>query len=378
MIKIGITGQKGFIGTHLFNYLGLHECVKRIPFEDEYFKNEITLQNYVKACDVIVHLAALNRHDDPQILYEINIELVKKLISACEKTDSTPHILYSSSTQEKQGNLYGKSKYEGRELLERWANKNHAQFTGLIIPNVYGPFGVPYYNSFIATFCHQLTSSEEPKIDIDGEVKLIFVGELVVKIYDQILAKKNDEVNGIPIREVNIEHTAQKRVSEVLKLLLEYKQNYYENGVIPNLTDQFERNLFNTFVNYIDHNIFFPFRLSKHADYRGEFVEIIKLNSGGQVSFSTTAPNITRGNHYHTRKYERFAVLKGRARLQLRKIGTNQVIDFELDGNEPCFVDIPIWHTHNIQNIGSDELYTIFWISEQYDPEDDDTYHEIV
>lgn len=135
-------------------------------------------------------------------------------------------------------------------------------------------------------------------------------------------------------------------------------------------------NLFNTFRCYIDYSGHFPIKLIQHSDPRGVFVETIRLGIGGQVSFSTTIPGITRGNHYHTRKIERFTVIKGKARIQLRKIGTEEVLNFELDGSEPAYVDMPIWYTHNITNIGKDELYTQFWINEWYDPEDGDTYFE--
>ena len=116
----------------------------------------------------------------------------------------------------------------------------------------------------------------------------------------------------------------------------------------------------------------------EHADDRGAFVEIARLGIPGQTSFSTTLPGITRGNHYHTRKIERFAVIKGKALIQLRRIGTNEVHDFYLDGNEPAYVDMPIWFTHNIKNIGDDTLYTNFWINEPYDEKDPDTWWEIV
>ncbi|HAF30087.1 MAG TPA: epimerase [Bacteroidales bacterium] len=390
-MKIGITGQTGFVGTHLYNFLGLQGNVERISFKDEYFQNIEQLLSFVKSCDVIVHLAAMNRHGDPQVIYDTNIELVKKLTTACELADVKPHILFSSSTQEEKDNAYGKSKLEGRKLLEDWAKRNKAQFTGLIIPNVFGPFGNPYYNSFIATFCHQLTHEEQPRIDVDGEVKLIYVGELVKVIWgeiknrtqitriEQIITDKKISVNQSDQRhQRSISHTSEIKVSQVLSLLESYKANYFEKGIIPNLDNEFEKNLFNTFLCYIDHKSFFPFQLTKHSDERGSFVETIKLNSGGQVSFSTTVPGITRGNHYHTRKAERFAVIKGKARIELRKIGTEVVLSFELDGDKPSFVDMPVWYTHNITNIGDEELYTFFWINEHFDPEDGDTYFENV
>jgi len=190
MIKTGITGQAGFMGTYLFNFLSLKKDeITLIPFDDSFFTSETALENFVKQCDAIVHLAAMNRHVDPQVIYDTNIKLVTRLIDACEKTNSKPHILFSSSTQEEKENLYGRSKWDGRHLLEDWAKRNNAAFTGLVIPNVFGPFGNPYYNSVIATFCHQLTHGETPKIDVDGEMKLIYVGEVVEILYNKIKDK---------------------------------------------------------------------------------------------------------------------------------------------------------------------------------------------
>ena len=137
-------------------------------------------------------------------------------------------------------------------------------------------------------------------------------------------------------------------------------------------------NLFNTFRCYMDQKSRFPVKLERHEDARGVFVETIRLGVGGQVSFSTTVSGVTRGNHYHTRKIERFTVIRGKARIQLRRVGTSEVLNFDLDGNEPAYVDMPVWYTHNITNTGDEELYTQFWINEWYDPEDGDTYFEKV
>jgi len=181
-----------------------------------------------------------------------------------------------------------------------------------------------------------------------------------------------------PCETYHIPYTSQIKVSALLQQLELYKQNYVQQGILPSLDDPFERNLFNTFLCYIDHTTFFPYKLKLNTDERGSFVETVKLHSGGQISFSTTVPGITRGNHYHTRKAERFAVIKGRAKIEFRKTGTDKVYTFELDGSEPSFVDMPIWFTHNITNIGDEELYTIFWISEHFNPADPDTYFEQV
>lgn len=372
MLKIGITGQSGFVGTHLYNILGLHhEEFERVSFQKNYFSNTALLNEFVEKCDVIIHLAAMNRHNDPLVIYKTNIELVQKLVSALESTQSKAHVLFSSSTQEERDNDYGKSKKDGRELLYNWSRKSGGKFTGLIIPNVFGPFGNPYYNSFIATFSHQLTHGEQPKIDIDGQVKLIYVHELIHVFLQEIRSKIGKSL-------LNIPHSSEHKVSEILEILERYKVQYFENGIIPELNSPFEVNLFNTFRSYINHKNHFPVNYVKNTDPRGSFVEIIRLNVGGQVSFSTTLPGITRGNHYHTRKIERFSVIKGKALIQLRKIGTSEVLDFYLDGDEPSYVDMPIWYTHNIMNLGEEELYTNFWINEFYDANDPDTYYEIV
>ncbi len=372
MLHIGITGQAGFIGTHLYNFFGLKKDeVVRIPFEDNFFEDNSKLEDFVRQCDVIIHLAALNRHNDPQTIYNTNILLVKKLIKALDSTGSRPHILFSSSTQEERENMFGKSKREGRELLANWAEQHNTPFTGLVIPNVFGPFGNPYYNSVVATFSHQLTHNEEPKIEIDAQLKLIYIGELVELIWKAIINKDSR-------KEYKIPHTAEKKVTEILELIRLYKTSYMDKGVFPVLNNKFEVNLFNTFRCYIDIPHHYPVKLLMNTDERGTFVETIKSGLGGQVSFSTTKPGITRGNHFHTRKIERFAVIKGKARIQLRRIGTDKVMNFELDGNEPSYVDMPIWHTHNITNVGEDELYTIFWINEFFDPNDPDTFFEKV
>ncbi|MEP7144522.1 MAG: NAD-dependent epimerase/dehydratase family protein [Ferruginibacter sp.] len=367
MLKIGITGQAGFVGSHLYNFLNLQEGISLINFEKGFFNNQDQLRGFVKQCDVIIHLAAMNRHNDPEVIYKTNTGLVQQLVDALESEAAAPHIIFSSSTQEERDNLYGRSKKEGRELFEKWALKNKGVFTGLVIPNVFGPFGNPYYNSVIATFSHRLTHNETPEIEVDGTLNLIYVAELVEVIWKKIKEKTNAAACIVP-------HTTTIKVTEILAQLQRFKAAYFEKAIFPALNSQFELNLFNTFRSYIDHQAFFPFFLTKNTDERGSFVETVKLEIGGQVSFSTTKPGVTRGNHFHTRKIERFAVIKGKARIELRKIGDSKVLSFDLDGDKPSFVDMPVWYTHNITNTGDEELYTIFWINEFFNPADPDTF----
>ncbi len=389
MIKIGITGQSGFIGTHLYNTLSLFkDKYTIIPFDDDFFNETHLLESFVQECDIIIHLAAMNRHSDPELIYKTNIELVKKLISALTKTSSKPYIIMSSSLQEFLDNPYGKSKREGRELFNQWADKNNAMFTGLIIPNVFGPFGVPFYNSVISTFSYQLANNLEPQIEIDNKLNLIYVGDLINFIIG-LIDKYGPIIQGIhinkslgtndeyPPRELQIESQASYKVSEILEKLQYFKEIYYQKNIFPDLNDYFDLCLFNTFRSYISLD-YFPRVYKLNPDDRGVYVEWAKSLSRGQSSYSTTKPKITRGNHFHLRKVERFAVIEGNASIKLRKYGTNEIKEFVLDGNNPSFVDIPIWFVHNITNIGNSNLITLFWTNEFYDPSDADTYFERV
>lgn len=370
LIRVGITGQEGFMGSHLYNFLGTKSTeIKQISFKRNYFEDEIELQNFVKSCDVIVHIAAINRHEDEKVLYETNVGLVHKLVNACEVTKSKPKIIFSSSIQEDMNNLYGKSKRDGRKYFETWAKNNNGQITSLIIPNVFGPFGRPFYNSFIATFSKQIVQGEEPKVIKDSRVNLIYINELSEAFYNEIIKQNSENIKSYFVPE-----TSSRKVSEILALLKYFKTQYLENGQVPKVDlNSFELDLFNTFTSFIPRD-YFPRKFITNTDDRGTFVEIMRTGSSGQTSYSTTVPGVTRGNHYHTRKIERFAVISGKALIQIRKIDSNEVFEYILDGAEPAYVDMPIWHTHNIKNIGNTELITLFWINEPYDPENSDTY----
>ncbi len=370
-LRIGITGQAGFIGSHLYNYLGIFkDKFERIPFDDSFFYNEDKLYEFLNQCDVVVHLAALNRHNDPDEIYKKNIELVLSLINGLKKVDTKPHILFSSSTQESLDNIYGKSKKEGRGLLVEWCREAGVKFTGMIIPNVFGPFGRPFYNSVISTFSYQITHEQAPWIDVDNSLKLIFVNNLIKEITNII-------ENKIYSEGYQINHDFDIKVTEILEKLNYYNNTYIKENLIPLLKDKNDVNLFNTFRSYIEYENRIR-NIEKKVDNRGYLTEITKAYVHGQTFFSETKPGIVRGNHFHLRKVERFSVIKGEAVIRLRKIGTKEIKEYKVSGESPVFIDIPIWHTHNIENTGSTNLLTLFWTNEIFNPDDTDTFFEEV
>lgn len=364
-MKIGITGNKGFVGRHLTNYLKLKENIQIINFEKGYFENESSLLSFVSQCDAIVHLAAVNRHESEEVLYETNVQLAQQLIDACIKMDAKPHILFSSSTQEALHNTYGNAKREARSIIENWAKEHGGKCSGLIIPNVFGPFGKPGYNSVVATFCHKITRGEEIQVNNDSKINLIYVNELIEDIYQELI----NPIYGV----INIPHRHEITVVKLAEKLKYFYHIYMISNQFPNIDTPFDLALFNTFRCYIpvEH---YPVLYKKNTDQRGTFIELARTSSAGQSSYSTTNPGITRGNHFHTRKAERFSVISGKARISLRKVDSEEVISYDLDGENPAYVDMPIWYTHNITNIGTDTLLTFFWINEPYDAEDPDTW----
>lgn len=364
-LRVGITGQNGFIGRHLFNFLNLQEDVELIHFNRNYFECEDQLKSFVSSCDTIVHLAALNRHEDSNVIYETNVRLVTILLNACRGAKVQPHILFSSSTQEDTDSIYGKSKKRGGDLIEEWATNEQGSFTRLVIPNVFGPFGKPYYNSVVATFCAQTVSNQPHILLEDVELNLVYINKLVFEVYRSIFERRQGRVL--------INHQYTINVSSLSSVINEMYTDYSESGTFPDLEQPLILDLFNTLLCYLPKD-FYPKYLNENTDNRGSFVEVCRASSKGQFSFSTTVPGITRGNHFHTRKAERFVVIKGQARIDMRKIDSCEVTSYFLSGDKPSFVDMPVWHTHNITNIGNEELVTLFWINEVYNELDADTY----
>tara|TARA_A100001015_G_C14993806_1_gene715233 strand:- start:201 stop:1307 length:1107 start_codon:yes stop_codon:yes gene_type:complete len=368
-VRIIISGYTGFVGAHLVRNLSLHNSNYKLIFLNKEDFQSGNFNDKIQIKDFIFHLAGVNRADTEEEVFNSNIEINNSLLNHLEKINFKGGLYFSSSVQEESNTPYGNAKKQGREDLEMLSKKLGFTFYTSLTPNVFGPFCKPFHNSFIATFSYQLINNQSPKIIIDNAVKLIYIDDYISSLL---------ELLGNRVEVINLNSVSKINVSKVLeKLKLFCKQHFHDNK-IPNLKSKFDRDLFNTFRSYINHKEYFPRGYQTHADHRGSFIELSKALSMGQSSYSTTNSGVTRGNHFHTRKIERFSVIKGKARIQMRKYLTDEIISFELDGNKPSFVDMPIWYTHNITNIGKEELLTFFWINELYDENDPDTFSEIV
>jgi UDP-2-acetamido-2,6-beta-L-arabino-hexul-4-ose reductase len=368
--KIVITGLVGFMGLHLRDRLSREQDIEAPSFEDAYFSQPDKLREVLAGSDTVVHLAAMNRGDENQI-YTTNIELVNKLTAALDSLSIRPHVIFSSSTQAALDNSYGRSKKEGTRLLEEWSKKTNAPVTALAIPNVFGDRGRPFYNSVVATFCHILTHGGKPEVQVDKEVSLIYINELVEVFWEKIQNRPAG------FEHVTVKPTAAAKVTDILKLLNHFKECFYDKRIVPTFANTFEKNLYNTFISYAE-SADYEQPLTLRTDERGSLFEVVKEEKGSQIFFSTTKPGIVRGNHYHTRKQEKFCVVRGDAIIRIRRIGTDKVIEYMVSGEKPVVVEMPIFYTHNIENVGTGELCTLFWTNELYNPNDGDTFFEKV
>ncbi|MEL0008699.1 MAG: NAD-dependent epimerase/dehydratase family protein [Flammeovirgaceae bacterium] len=370
-MKLLITGQEGFIGYHLYNTLKFkRSSFELLNFKKKFFQNKKEIDKIISQADAIIHLAGLNRSEKEQDILDKNLFITNKIINSISRTGFNGKLIFASSIQQEDDNAYGVSKKISSENFFNASSKYGFTFINLVIPNVFGPFGRPNYNSFIATFCYNSVNKIENFVEKNKNVPLIYIDNLVHQIIEKLKINSSSEFK--VIEDIKI------KVNKVKNMIDNFNEVYIKNGNIPDLNNQFKVNLFNTFHSYVELATFFPNKHKLIKDERGSFSEILKASSKGQISFSTTNPGYTRGNHFHTRKIERFSVLKGEAVIKIRKIGSNKVYTYNLSGKTPSYIDMKVWHTHSIQNIGNTRLITLFWINEFYDENDSDTFFEKV
>ena len=315
---IGINGSYGFIGYHLWVYLN-YKCddVEVIRLSKN-LKNDL---DNLKKCDVIIHMAEKNRGNVKE-LYKNNKKSAKHLTEMLDKVNHKARIIYTSSTHEDDNDLYGLWRRENNEMFNNWASKSYSSsFTSLKLPNIFGPFCKPNYNSFIATFCDKIIKGKKLQIN-DNKVNLLYIDNLCHQIYKiATYIKKYD---------TKIRHDKIVGVKYIYDTLLRFKQEYLNENKIPKCKDEFEINLFNTFRSYLekDNRLL---NIDNYNDDRGRLAELVISKNQGQIFFSTTKPGIVRGNHFHTRRIERFCILEGEALVKMRKVGTDKIIEYKIN-----------------------------------------------
>lgn len=366
MKQIAITGASGFIGLHTRWEVARSGVGVVVSIDRDTMSDPATLQDALRDVDVVVHLAGLNR-GDPTALEVVNIGLAQRLADALDHGRQT-RIVFASSTQRHRDNPYGRAKRKAEQVL---AGAEHIEDVVAEITNVFGPGSRPFYNSVVATFCHQLTRGEEVTIHEDAQLELLWVGDLARQLVE--LATSEDP----PGHVVPGPHHG-TTVLELADELSRLRDVHFERRWVPDTPSPLSHHLYGTLVTYAEPQRH-EHRPQHHSDDRGGLFEAVQYQSTeGQAFVSTSAPHVVRGDHYHTRKHEKFCVLAGEAVIRLRWMGGDEVVEFPVDGSSPAVVDMPWFWAHHIENVGDTELITLFWASELFDPDDADTWIEPV
>ncbi|MFZ1363248.1 MAG: NAD-dependent epimerase/dehydratase family protein [Candidatus Nanopelagicales bacterium] len=367
-MTIAITGPDGFIAWHTRAFLKATTGEDAIHIGRAEFADPVLMDGALTQATSVIHLAGVNRSTSDDEIRTVNPQLAMLLVESLERTGHSIPVVYGNSIHSLGDTIFGQAKLEAANILKAWGERAGAPIVDVVLPNIFGEYGTPQYNSVVATFCHQLANDEEPTLNGDSVIPLLHVQDAAELLVAQTSATSSTTV------------TPQGRstaLTELLELLKGFKEIYVD-GSVPNMSDSFIRNLFNTYRSYT-----FPNQWPKfpkvNSDDRGDLFETAKAAGGeSQVFFSTTKPGYTRGQHYHLRKFERFIVLRGTGVIRLRKLFSDEVVEFPMSGEKPAMVDMPTMWMHSIENTGTDELITLFYADELYDPENPDTYWEDV
>lgn len=366
-MKIAITGAAGFLGWHLRCALRARNTDVVVCVDARLMADGPALDEALTGVDAVIHLAGINRDDDV-VLRDGNAELALSLTSSLDRVDARPRVVYSNSIQAGNGSAYGDGKQAAAEHLAKWAARVGACVVDVRLPNIFGEHGRPHYNSVVATFCYELANGGDPTIIEDRTIPLLHAQDAV-----DVLVEATDRGESGVLTPAGQELA----VSDLLATLREFRRSY-ATGQIPDITHPTELALFNTYRSYSFPNAF-PMHPTLHEDPRGSFFECTRAaGSPSQVSCSTTVPGVTRGDHFHRRKVERFQVLRGTAVIELRRVFDSEILTFPVSGQLPAFVDMPTMWSHSITNTGSDELVTLFWAADLFDPDAPDTYADPV
>lgn len=366
-MRILVTGSKGFVGRNLIAELKNRGYENILEFHRD--SNINMLEEYTKECDFVFHLAGVNRPIDEKEYMKGNYGLTLKLIDSLKEHNNKAPILLASSIQAEKENPYGKSKKAGEDLLHTYGYDTGAKVLIYRLPNLFGKWCKPNYNSVVATFCHNIARGLDIQInDPEAKLSLAYIDDVLSEFINAMDAKESrlGDFCYIPI-------TYSLTVGELAEKIFAFKRNR-DTLLMPSLECEFDKALYGTYLSYLPKESF-SYRLQKRQDNRGWLAEFIKSKGMGQIFVSKTQPGITRGNHWHHTKVEKFLVIQGEAVIKFRNLDSDEILDYKVNGDEPEVVDIPVGYTHSITNIGEGELITLFWACEIFDPENPDTYY---
>lgn len=379
-MNILITGANGFVGKNLCatlrNIRYGKDRTKSLIVDEIYEydrKNTVEdLKEYTKKCDFIVNLAGVNRPKENEEFYDGNTHFVTQLCNCLMENNNTCPIIMSSSIQVGKENDYAKSKKEGEEYLKSFSKKHGNEVYIYRLSNLFGKWSKPNYNSVVATWCYNIANDLDIQISNPNcVVPLCYIDDVINEIIKCMEGKvnKGEEYLSVgPIYSVTL-----KELSDMIKSFKSSRNNL----MIPDQSDDLSKKLYSTYLSYLPKNRF-SYSLKMNIDERGSFSEFLKTREYGQISINVTKPGIIKGQHWHHTKNEKFLVVSGEALIKLRKIGEEEVIEYKVSGDDLEVVDIPVGYTHNIENIGSNDLVTVIWANEAFDPQKPDTYYEIV
>ena len=371
-MKILITGAKGFIGKNLVAELRNRKAGEVLEFDRDNSLAE--LEQFTKDCDIVFHLAGVNRPLNEKEFEEGNRDFTNTLLSCLKKYSNRAPVIFSSSVQAKLDNPYGRSKLAAENTLIKYSEETGIPVTIYRLPNVFGKWCRPSYNSVVATFCHNIAHDLPIQINDPGTVlNPIYIDDVVnefISKSENIVSNTGPEV----IEEIKPVYTL--TLGSLASLIRSFRENRSGLGV-PDLADPFTRKLYATYLSYLPEKEF-SYPLKMNIDQRGSFTEFIRTNDRGQVSVNNSKPGIVKGNHWHHTRNEKFLVVSGSGVIRFRKIGTSGVIEYHVSGEKLEVVDIPTGYTHNIENLGTTDLVTVMWASEVFDPVKPDTFFENV
>lgn len=363
-----VTGGHGFLGWHLRVRLQAEHQIRAVPLGRGSLGELERHLRGATSMPVVYHLAGVNRADSDDEVERGNVELAEHAAKGVLAAGVPVRLVYANSTQSRQENPYGRSKAAAGEILHAAIQTVGGSFADVVLPNLFGEHGRPAYNSFVATFCEQVSRGASPTVTGDRELRLLHAQ----RASEELIEAGRGSVDDLrePVGEV-------KSVSDVLESLNRFHRQY-SLGHVPSLLSAFEIDLFNTYRSFLFPRMF-PFPLVPSRDARGELFETVRVHGGtGQTFVSRTNPGFTRGEHFHLRKIERFCVIEGEGEIALRRLLHEDVVRFRVSGTEPAFVDMPTMWVHNITNVGSGPLITQFWTDQLLNPEAPDTYWEPV